>query len=174
MKRKPDKRKAAKAKQTASGRTARRTSTTPRPAPTSIPVASAPDPAPIDFTSSNGVEPIPHLLLKVTGALDEGSLPLFFERAGQTILDAGQRRILVDLRACSVRLSIADMHGLVKMAAGRFAGLVDRLALVLTPSDILAEKFFEPALTSRGVPTLATTNYDDAVDWLAAKLRFGR
>jgi hypothetical protein len=43
--------------------------------------------------------------------------------------------------------------------------------LVLAVSDISPEKFFEPALTSRGLPTLATTSLDNAVDWLAAKLR---
>jgi len=57
------------------------------------------------------------------------------------------------------------------MVAGRFAGQVERLALVLAVSDISPEKFFEPALTSRGLPTLATTSLDNAVDWLAAKLR---
>jgi hypothetical protein len=70
-------------------------------------------------------------------------------------------------------LSISDMHGLAKSAAGAFSGLVDRLAVVARQRDILAEKFFEPALTSRGLPTLVTDNYDDAVDWVCAKLRPG-
>ncbi len=128
----------------------------------------------IDVTVVAVAEPVAHLLLRVSGTLDEGSLSGYFQRLGAVILDAKARRVLLDLRACSVRLSIADMHGLVKMIAGQFAGVVDKLAVVMAPSDILPEKFFEPALTSRGVPTLATASFDDAVDWLAAKLRPGR
>jgi len=43
----------------------------------------------------------------------------------------------------------------------------------VTKSDILPEKFFEPALTSRGVPTLATVDYDEGLYWLSSKLRPG-
>jgi hypothetical protein len=51
---------------------------------------------------------------------------------------------------------------------------VERLAVVLQARDILPEKFFEPALTSRGLPTLATPDYPEAVYWLSSKLRPGR
>lgn len=117
--------------------------------------------------------PVPHLLLCASGVLDESSLTDFFERASQLVLGSRAKRVLVDLRASKVTLSISDMHGLVKMAATRFAGVVERLSLVLTPSDILPEKFFEPALSRRGVPTLATGDYDEAVYWISSKLRPG-
>jgi len=117
--------------------------------------------------------PVPHLLVRMSGLLDESSAADFFQRAGREITASNAKRVVVDLRECKVTLSISDMHGLVKMAASGFSGAVERLALVLQERDILPEKFFEPALTSRGLPTLATADYDEAVDWLSAKLRPG-
>lgn len=128
-------------------------------------------PPPVDFAAAVVSLPVPHLLVRAAGMLDEASLPDFFLRIGSSILDTKARRILLDLRGCTVRLSIADMHGLAKMIAAQFKGLVDRFALVLSEADILPEKFFEPALTSRGVPTLATVELDEATDWLASRLR---
>jgi len=37
----------------------------------------------------------------------------------------------------------------------------------------LPEKFFEPALTSRGVPTLVTADYAEGVYWLSSRMRPG-
>jgi hypothetical protein len=125
------------------------------------------------FTAESVAAPTPHFALRASGVLDESSMVSFFERVEKMISSSNARRVLVDLRGASVALSISDMHGLVKMAAGRFAGTVDRLSVVLKESDILPEKFFEPALTNRGLPTLATTDYDEALDWLSAKLRPG-
>jgi len=117
--------------------------------------------------------PVSYVRLRVSGVLDENSVAGFFARV-EAVKPLQAKRVLVDLRECRVVLSISDMHGLVKLVAGAFVGSMERLALVLHERDILAEKFFEPALTSRGLPTLATTDPDDALDWLSAKLRPGR
>jgi hypothetical protein len=118
-------------------------------------------------------EPIPHLLVQISGVLDADSMAGIFKRAGERVAAANLKRVLVDMRECRVALSISDMHGLVKMIAAAFAGTVDRLAVVLQARDILPEKFFEPALTSRGVPTLATPDFDEGLYWLSARLRPG-
>jgi hypothetical protein len=117
--------------------------------------------------------PVPHLQLRVSGVLDESSMAGFFEKAGEEVRAAKAKRVLVDLRECKVTLSISDMHGLVKMVASEFSGTVERLSLLLQERDILPEKFFEPALTSRGLPTLATTDDEEALYWLSTKLRPG-
>ena len=65
------------------------------------------------------------------------------------------------------------MNELVKAVAGTFAGSVGRLAIVLQRRDMPSEKFFEAALTSRGVPTFATTDYDEAMFWLLSRLSSG-
>lgn len=130
-------------------------------------------PPSVTFTTALSEQPAPHLLLRASGVIDEDSVSSFFERVSPILAASKAKRILVDLRECNVILSISDMHGLVKMAARGFSGLVDRLALVLKNGDILPEKFFEPALTSRGLPTFATTDYDEALYWIAAKLRPG-
>jgi hypothetical protein len=127
----------------------------------------------VAFVTVLAEQPVPHLLLRASGVVDEDSVSSFFERLSPVLAASKAKRILVDLRDCKVVLSISDMHGLVKVAASGFSGIVDRLALVLKEGDILAEKFFEPALTSRGLPTFTTTDYEDALDWLAAKLRPG-
>jgi hypothetical protein len=118
-------------------------------------------------------DPVPHLLVQISGLLDADSMAGIFRRAGQKVAAASSKRVLVDMRECRVALSIADMHGLVKMIAAAFAGTVERLAVVLQVRDILPEKFFEPALTSRGVPTLATPDYAEGLYWLASRLRPG-
>jgi hypothetical protein len=138
------------------------------------PVAVEPSaPKLIDVTSVLTDDPVPHLVLRASGVLDENSLPDFFACASQLVLASKAKRVLVDLRGAKITLSISDLHDLVKMAATGFSGVVDRLAIVPTESDILREKFFEPALTSRGVPTLATADYDEALYWLSSKLRPG-
>jgi hypothetical protein len=138
------------------------------------PVAAAtPPPKLIDVTSVMPDDPVPHLLLRVSGVLDENSMPDFFGSASQSVLTSKAKRVLVDLRGSKVTLTISDMHDLVKMAATAFSGVVERLAIVMIESDILPEKFFEPALTSRGLPTLATSDYDEALYWLSSKLRPG-
>ncbi len=142
----------------------------------SEPAAAASDtrlPKLIDFTSVLVNEPVSHLLLRAAGALDENSVTDFFAFASQSVLASKAKRVLVDLRESKVTLTISDMHDLVKMAATGFSGVVERLAIVLAEDDILQEKFFEPALTSRGVPTRATADYDEALYWLSSKLRPG-
>jgi hypothetical protein len=95
----------------------------------------------------------------------------FFKRVSEEVTAAKAKGVLVDLRECRVTLSISDMHGLVKMVARGFSGTVDRLSLLMQERDILPEKFFEPALTSRGLPTLASADPEEAVYWLSTKLR---
>jgi len=46
--------------------------------------------------------------------------------------------------------------------------------LVLRPQDVLAEKFFEPSVSNRGVPTFVTTDADEGIYWVTAKLRPAR
>lgn len=116
-------------------------------------------------------KPVAHLLLRLSGHLDENTAKPLFERVREVLQAAKPNRVLIDLRACSIVLTISDMHDLVKMSAAGFAGRVHRLALVVQIRDILSEKFFEPALTRRGIPTLVTASYDEAVDWLSASLR---
>lgn len=136
-------------------------------------VAAETPPSSIEVTGSLTDVPVAHLQLRAFGVLDEDSVADFFARASQSVLASKAKRVLVDLRDSKVTLTISDMHDLVKMAATGFSGVVDRLAIVLTENDILREKFFEPALTSRGVPTLATIDYDEALYWLSSKLRPG-
>jgi hypothetical protein len=118
-------------------------------------------------------DPVPHVLVQVTGVMDEKSVTSIFKRAGEKLAELTPKRVLVDLRECRVALSISDMNGLVKMIAAAFAGTVERLAVVLQARDILPEKFFEPALTSRGLPTLATADYAEGIYWLSSRLRPG-
>jgi hypothetical protein len=79
------------------------------------------------------------------------------------------RRILVDLREAEVRLSISDMNGLAKLVLTNFAGVVDKIAIVPRREFILAEKFFEPLLRSKGLPVLVTDDQDEAIYWLGAR-----
>jgi hypothetical protein len=94
-----------------------------------------------------------------------------FERIRGEISRHQAKRVLVDVREGSVALTISDMLGLAKLVAASFAGVLERLALLLRPQDVLAEKFFEPSVSTRGLPTFVTTDSVEAVYWIAAKIR---
>jgi hypothetical protein len=57
------------------------------------------------------------------------------------------------------------------MVARAYAGVLQRFALLLRPQDALSEKFFEPSVSSRGLPTFVTTDAEEAAYWISAKLR---
>ena len=118
-------------------------------------------------------DPVSHLLVQVSGVLDEKSMDGILKRAGERVAALASKRVLIDLRECKVALSISDMNGLVKMVAAAFAGSVERFAVVMQEREILPEKFFEPALTSRGLPTLVTADYAEGLYWLSSRLRPG-
>jgi hypothetical protein len=118
-------------------------------------------------------DPVPHTLVQVSGVLDEKSMTSIFKRSGERVAALASKRVLVDLRNCRVALSISDMNGLVKMVAAAFSGTVERFAVVMQARDMPPEKFFEPALTSRGLPTLVTADYAEGVYWLSSRLRPG-
>jgi hypothetical protein len=97
-----------------------------------------------------------------------------FEQVRDEVKRHTSKRVFVDLRESEVELTISDMTGLAKMVAAAFAGEIERLVLLLRAEDILAEKFFEPSVNSRGVPTLATSDLEEAVYWLTAKRKPAR
>jgi hypothetical protein len=115
--------------------------------------------------------PDPYLEITMRGPVTEESMVRFFERSRSEVMRQRPKRVLVDLRNASVMLTISDMNALAKMVAGAFVGVIDRLAMTLRREDMPEEKFFEPSVNRRGLPTLVTTDIDDAIYWLAAKLR---
>lgn len=99
----------------------------------------------------------------------EASMERLFEQARDALLRYQPRRVLVDMHDVEMKLSISDLNGLAKLIADSFLGLVERLALVLRPQDLPPEKFFEPSMTHRGLPTYVSVDRNDAVDWLTAR-----
>jgi hypothetical protein len=115
--------------------------------------------------------PIPYLEAVVREQVSEDTMVHVFEVVRNEIALHQAKRVLVDLREGSVALTISDMLGLAKLVAKTFAGVMERLALLLRPQDVLDEKFFEPSVNSRGLPTFVTTDPAEAAYWIAAKLR---
>ncbi|MBN2573972.1 MAG: hypothetical protein JXP73_05345 [Deltaproteobacteria bacterium] len=115
--------------------------------------------------------PVPFLEVVIRERVTEESMVRIFEQARAEVLRHTSRRVFVDLRESSVDLTISDMAGLAKMVAGAFAGAIDRFVLLMRPQDILPEKFFEPSVSSRGVPTRVTSDLGDALHFLTAKMR---
>jgi hypothetical protein len=81
---------------------------------------------------------------------------------------------LVDLRESTMQLTISDIFGVAKLTASTFAGVLQRLALLVRPQDLLSEKFFEPSVSSRGVPALVTSDADEAKYWITSKANLPR
>jgi hypothetical protein len=115
--------------------------------------------------------PIPYLEAIVREKVSEETMVRVFELVRVEILRYQAKRLLVDLREGSVSLTISDMLGLAKLVATAFAGVLERFALLLLPQDVLAEKFFEPSVSSRGLPTFVTTDAEEATYWISAKIR---
>ncbi len=144
------------------------------------PVAAKPEPAPVATfqakvqagTVDGGS--IPYLEVTIREQVTEDSMVRLFEQVRGEISSSQVKRILLDLREGSVALSISDLHGLAKMVATTFVGVLERFALVLRPQDVPPEKFFEPSVSNRGLPTFVTVDPAEAADWIAAKLRPAR
>ena len=115
--------------------------------------------------------PIPYLEVIVTEKVTEESSVRLFEHVQGEISRLSAKRVLIDVRGGSVALTISDMLGLAKMVAAAFVGILERFALLLRPQDVLAEKFFEPSVNSRGLPTFVTTDPEEATYWISAKIR---
>ena len=159
---------------------ARKASPKPKRKPTPAkrrPVATKPEPAPVAmFQAKVQTGPvdggsIPYLEVTIREQVTEDSMVRLFEQVRGEISSSQPKRVLVDLREGSVALTISDLNGLAKMVATAFVGVLQRLAFVLRPQDVLAEKFFEPSVSNRGLPTFVTTDPTEAADWIAAKLR---
>jgi hypothetical protein len=115
--------------------------------------------------------PIPYLEVSVRERVTEDTMVRLFEFVQAEIAGSPTKRVLVDLREGSVALTISDMLGLAKMVATTYAGVLERLALLLRPQDVLDEKFFEPSVSSRGLPTFVTTDAEEAIYWISEKIR---
>lgn len=115
--------------------------------------------------------PIPYLEVSVRERVTEDSMVRLFEFVRGVLPSHQTKRVLVDLRQGSVALTISDMLGLAKMVATTFAGVLQRFALLLRPQDVLDEKFFEPSVSSRGLPTFVTTDAEEAIYWISEKIR---
>ena len=118
--------------------------------------------------------PVPFLEVVIRERVTEDSVVRVFEQVRDEVRRHTSKRVFVDLRESEVELTISDMTGLAKLVAASFAGVIDRLVLLLRAQDIPAEKFFEPSVSSRGVPTLATSDPEEAVYWLTAKRKPAR
>ena len=115
--------------------------------------------------------PIPYLEALVRERVTEASMVRVFETVRGQVSRHRASRLLIDVRGGSVALTISDMLGLAKMVAATFAGVLERFAIVLRPQDLPSEKFFEPSVSSRGLPTFATVDPAEAVYWVTAKIR---
>lgn len=118
--------------------------------------------------------PIPYLEAIVRERVTEASMVRLFERVRGEIARHHAKRVLVDMREGSVALTISDMLGLAKLVATTFAGVLERFAIVVRPQDLMSEKFFEPSVSNRGLPTFVTTDPEEATYWIAAKIRPAR
>lgn len=140
-----------------------------RPRPESEPAPPVPpaDSQPVSVRMMD--EPAPFAEVMVAESITEDSMERLFQAAAAEILRLGARRVLVDMSNIKVDLSISDLNGLAKLIEGTLGGIVERMAMVLRPADNPAEKFFEPAMSNRGMPTYVALDRNDAVDWLTAR-----
>ena len=118
--------------------------------------------------------PVEHLEVQIEGPVTETSIVHVFEQVRDEVARQVVKKVLIDLRQGSVSLTISDMHGLAKMIVQRFAGTIDKIAIVPRSEDIFHDKFLEPSLVNRGLPTLVTSDFEEAIDWLSSRLKQGR
>jgi hypothetical protein len=115
-----------------------------------------------------------YLVVKVRERVTEASAVPIFEAISREIRQHGSERVLVDLRDSTVQLTISDIFGVAKLTASTFAGVLERLALLVRPEHLLSEKFFEPSVSSRGIPALVTSDAAEAEYWITSKTKLPR
>ena len=115
-----------------------------------------------------------YLAVTVREHVTEASAVPVFEAISREIRRHGCERVLVDLSGSSVDMTISDIFGVAKLTASVFAGVLQRLALLVRPQDLLSEKFFEPSVSSRGVPALVTADAAEAKYWITSKTKLPR
>lgn len=138
-----------------------------RPAPPKAPPAAPAAPQAVSVRMVD--EPAPFAEVMVAESITEASMERLFQAAAVEILRLRARRVLVDMSNIEVALSISDLNGLAKLIEQTLGGVVEKLAMVLRPADHPSEKFFEPAMSNRGMPTYVALERNDAVDWLTAR-----
>ncbi len=114
-------------------------------------------------------EPVPYAQVTIHEPITEQSMERLFQASTVELLRLRPRRVLVDMSGTRVALSISDLNGLAKLVSGSFVGIVEKMAMVLRPEDTPPEKFFEPAMSNRGMPTFVSLDRNEAVDWLTAR-----
>lgn len=148
------------------GRPARRPAQAKRraakPAAKAPPVVSAVSVRMID-------QPAPYAEVIVHEPITEQSMERLFQASAVELLRLRPRRVLVDMTGTRVALSISDLNGLAKLVTGSFAGIVEQMAMVMRFEDAPAEKFFEPAMSNRGMPTFVCFDRNEAIDWITAR-----
>ncbi len=132
------------------------------------PRLAAPPPPPPGLVVTMVDTPSSYAVVKVDEPITETSMERLFDDARLELLRQKPRRVLVDMSGTEVTLSISDLNGLVKLITTSFLGSFERLALVLRPVDLPPEKFLEPSLSHRGLPTYVSVDRNDAIDWLTA------
>jgi hypothetical protein len=151
---------------TRGGRSVRGGAQPKRPAPKPVPKPAAVPPSVSVRTID---EPATYAEVIVHEPITEHSMERLFQVSAVELLRLRPRRVLVDMSQVPVVLSVSDLNGLAKLVSGSFAGIVERMAMVLRVEDTPPEKFFEPAMRNRGMPTFVCYHRSEAVDWLTAR-----
>jgi hypothetical protein len=141
----------------------------PKPSKRPAPAVAAPRPAPTSVAVRMIDEPAPYAEVTIHEPITEQSMERLFQTSAVELLRLRPRRVLVDMTGTRVALSISDLNNLTKLVSGSFAGIVEKMAMVLRPEDTPPEKFFEPAMSNRGMPTFVSFDRSEAVDWLTAR-----
>ncbi len=148
------------------GHAARRGAQRKRPAPKPVPKADA---VPPSVSVRMVDEPVAYAQVTVHEPITEQSVERLFQASAVDLLRMRPRRVLVDMSQVRVMLSVSDLNGLAKLVSGSFVGIVEKMAMVLRTEDTPPEKFFEPAMSNRGMPTFVCFDRNEAIDWLTAR-----
>ncbi len=79
----------------------------------------------------------------------------------------GEHMILLDAREMHIELSITDIWNLTRELAKHRKVFQRRFAVLVPESKLEDAEFFEPASRNLGFSVHATTDFEDAIKWLA-------
>jgi len=79
----------------------------------------------------------------------------------------GEHVILLDARETHIELSIADIWDLTKELAEHRKAFQKRFAVLVSESKLEEAQFFETASRNLGFSVHTTTDFEDAIKWLA-------
>ena len=107
-----------------------------------------------------------YLQMELSGLLDKDVSVEMVDSIAATLIEKGQYKLLLDITALSLNMSLIEDYDQASYAAKVFAGSKHMIACLSENTAFNSNQFFETVGVNRGLRYQAFTEKEDAIDWL--------